>query len=266
MKLHTLIVHSLAIALAGVSASAADAPTMSAKDLASKLSALQQDNSSYVRLKMTVKPPAGTRKFSLQLQIKQRRTRGTTEVVYQVLWPKERAGEAVLLKQTGNQTSGSVFIPPNTVRPLSGAQMKEALFGSDLTYADVLENFFSWDDQKLVGIEVVNRVSCQVLESKPGKGRSSGAAVVRTWVDTRRLVPLRVEKFLPSGTAFRRIETTRVASDDINRNLPANLTIHNLQTGSATELEGSKLKHGVKYADREFTPEGLKELAAPASE
>ena len=248
-------------------AHAADAPpALSAKDLAARLGALQQDGSSFVRLKLDVKPPAGAAKFSLQLQIKQRRTAKSTEVVYQVLWPKERMGEAVLLKQSANgAASGSLFTPPNTVRALSAAQMKEALFGSDLSYSDALENFFAWENQAIVGNEVVDRVNCQILESKPGKG-GSNYSVVRTWVDARRLVPLRIEKYQASGAVARRIDTRDVAKDDTGRSVPANLTISTPQGGSSTNLEGSKLRHDVTFADREFTPEGIKDLAAPKSE
>jgi len=228
---------------------------MSASGLAAKLSALQQDGSSLVRLKMEVK---GTAKTTLQLQIKQRRTAGATEVVYQVLWPKERAGEAVLLRQSGNQAaSGSIFVPPNKVRALDSAQMKEGLFGSDLEYADVLENFFAWQNQTIVGTEIVNRVSCQILESKPGKGQRSSYAAVRTWVDARRLVPLRIEKYNSAGQVSRRITSGRIVTDDIGRHVPASFTVSDLQSGSSTELDGSSLKHDVSFTAQDFTPAAL---------
>jgi len=254
-----LLSRALAGALMTACAGAADAPAaLTAKDIAAKLSALQQDGSSYVRLTLDVKPPSGGAKITMQLQIKQRRSATSSEIVYQVLWPKERAGEAVLLRKTGNQpASGSAFTPPNTRRTLGAAQMKEPMFGSDLSYADVIENFFAWDTQTLVGSEVVDRVNCQILESKPGKAQRSAFASVRTWVDPRRMVPLRVEKYVAPGSPTRRIDTTRVVSDDLNRQIPANLTIHNLPSGSTTELDGSKIKHAVTFADREFTPEGL---------
>src|SRR4051812_34504222 len=122
----------LSLFLLAVSAHAADPAT----DLAAKLGAQQQDGASVVRLKMEVQ---GATKFTLQLQIKQRRTSSATEVVYQVLWPKERAGEAVLLRKAGDQAAtGSVFIPPNTVRALDSTQMKGALLGSGLSYADAV--------------------------------------------------------------------------------------------------------------------------------
>lgn len=246
------------------SAIAAEAPpAMTAKDLAAKLSTLQQDGSSHVRLKMNIKP-AGAAKYSLQLQIKQRRTQKSTEVVYQVLWPKERAGESVLLRQSGNQpATGSLFIPPDTVRSLNAAQMKEGLFGGDLSYADILENFFLWEKQTIVGTEVVDRVNCQILESKPGSGQRSGYSAVRSWVDVRRLVPLRIEKYMSSGSLVRRFETNDVATDDTRRSVPADLTVSSPQKGSSTEIDGSKLKHAVTFSDHEFTTGGIKEVTTP---
>lgn len=227
---------------------------LSAKDLAAKLSALQQDGSSLVRLKMTTTT-------TLQLQIKQRRTASSTEVVYQILWPKERAGEAVLLRQPGNQTSsGTLFVPPVTFTPLD---MKMALFGSALTYADVLENFFAWPNQVITGTEIVNRVSCQILESKPGKGQRSMYSNVRTWVDSKRLVPLRIEKYNAAGQLLRRIVSGRIVTDDMGRKVPAGLAISDPINGLSTELEGSKLTHGMSFTDAEFTSDGLKQQTTP---
>lgn len=232
---------------------AADAPApASAAELAAKMSALQQDGSSLVRLKLD--GPKGT----VQLQIKQRRSPGVTDVVYQVLWPKERQGEGVLLRKSGSGSPTGAVLAGGSERTLDAAQMKEPLLGSDLAYADVVENFFDWDQQTIVGTEVVDRVSCQILESRPGKGERSIYSVVRSWIDVRRMVPLRVEKYTGGGQPARRITTTRVVTDDMGRHIPANLTVQNLQNGSTTELDGSKLKHGVTFTDQEFTLEGLK--------
>ena len=241
--LHTLIIS----ALLASPANAADTAT----ELAAKLSASQQDGSSLVRLKMEA------RGVTLQLQIKQRRSASATEVVYQILWPKERLGESVLLKKVGNQAAtGTLFVPPATVRQLD---MKDALFGSDVSYADVLENFFAWPNQTIVGTEVVNRVSCQILESKPGKGQRSSHAAVRTWVDPKHLVPLRIEKYNTAGQVTRRIDSGRIVTDDIGRHVPTGLTVTDPSKGSSTELDGSKLKHDVNFTAEEFTADGLKQ-------
>ncbi|HXM30374.1 MAG TPA: outer membrane lipoprotein-sorting protein [Chthoniobacterales bacterium] len=237
----------------------------SARDLAATLSA-RQDGTSYVRLRLDVKQANDTTKIALQIQIKHRRTKAANDLVYQVLWPKERKGEAVLLHEAdGRPPTGSLFMPPDKLRSLDASQMNEALFGSDLSYQDVIENFFAWENQVITGNEVVNRVNCIILESRPGKGESSPYGSVRSWIDPNRVVPLRVEKYLPSGGLARRIETTRVATDDKGRFIPATLTVRGSREDSVTDLEGSRIKHDVTYPDREFTPEGLKEASAPSS-
>jgi hypothetical protein len=241
--------------------SAADiAAPLSAGQLASQLSALRQNGASYVRLRMEIK--SATTEI-LQVQIKQRLTKNSSEVVYQVLFPVERKGEAVLLKRAGNRAvSGSSFTPLDSARAIT--DMKEPLFGSDLTYEDAIDNFYAWDQQAIVGTETVEGVPCQILESKPGKGERSSYARVRSWIDTRRMVPLRVEKYSGSGQLLRRITTTRVVAD-AGRNIPANLSVRAARQGSTTELDGSRIRHDVKYTDLEFTVEGLKDLTAPTA-
>ena len=189
----------------------------SARDLAATLSA-RQDGTSYVRLRLDVKQANDTTKIALQIQIKHRRTKAANDLVYQVLWPKERKGEAVLLHEAdGRPPTGSLFMPPDKLRSLDASQMNEALFGSDLSYQDVIENFFAWENQVITGNEVVNRVNCIILESRPGKGESSPYGSVRSWIDPNRVVPLRVEKYLPSGGLARALkplvwpQTTKVA-------------------------------------------------------
>jgi hypothetical protein len=251
--------------VSSVSFTNAEQPAISARDLAGRLSALR-DGASYVRVRLEVKEPIDTTKITLQLQIKERRSKTAADVVYQVLWPKERKGEAVLLhKAEGSPPAGSLFMPPDKVSTLNASQMNGSLFGSDLSYEDVVENFFSWENQAIVGNDVVNRVNCLILESRPGKGDSSTYTSVRSWIDPRRFVPLRVEKYLPGGRLARRIETTRVVTDDKGRSIPGVLTVRGPRGGSVTDLDGSRIKHDVTYVDREFTPEGLGEISAPPS-
>lgn len=236
----------------------------SATDLAARLSAKQQDGTAYVRMRLEIS--GGPKPGAVQIQGKSRSTGSGTELVYQVLWPKERKGEAVLLRRSGNRAaSGTLFTPPDTTRPLDASQLREPFFGSDLAYEDVIENFFGWSQQNLVGTETVDNVPCQILESKPGKGESSLYASVRTWVDTRRLVPLRVEKYGGSGgnKLVRRIETTRVVNDDKGRAIPANLAIRGPGGDSTTQLDGGKITHAISFTDAEFTPEGIKQTSIP---
>lgn len=238
----------------------------SAQELAARLTANLQDGSALIRLKLEINQPSGGPKTTLQLQVKSRRTKTTTDIVYQVLWPKDRKGESFLLRKTADRApTGSIFTLPDSLQPITSSQMKDGIFGSDLSYEDLLENFFEWQHQAIVGTETVDRVPCQIMESKPGKGDRSPYAKVRSWIDIKRMVPMRVEKHLASGQLARRIDTTRVSKDDTDRPVPSSLTVQRPGQNSITELEGSNSRHDVVYSDSDFTPEALRKLASSGS-
>lgn len=240
------------------------APT--AQELASKLSTDLQDGSALIRMKLETTPVAGGPKTTVQLLVKSRRTRTATDIVYQVLWPKERKGEAFLLHRSGDSApSGSVFTLPDSLQTLSAAQMKEGIFGSDLAYADLIENFFGWQHQAIVGEETIDRVPCQIVESKPGSGERSIYSKVRSWIDTKRMVPLKIEKYLSSGQLGRQITTTRVAKDDTDRPIPASVLVQRPGQTSVTEIEGSNSKHDVTFTDGDFTTEALRKVTPATS-
>lgn len=229
-----------------------------APTLAARLAENVRDGSSVVRLKLE----GGQPDPALQLRIKSRRTAAGTDVMYQVLWPKERKGEGFVIRQSaGGAPSGNIFVPPSTLRSLTAAELDQTVFGSDLGYLDLVENFFAWERQTLTGQEVVDRVPCQILESKPGSGDRSGYGLVRSWVDTKRLVTLRVEKFNRSGQMVRRITTTKVTKDDTGHHVAASLVVQRAGKTGQTSLEGSNSQHGAASGDSDFAPEALRALA-----
>ena len=229
----------------------------SGPDLAAALRAKEQ-GSTFVRVRMQI--GSGENQV-FQLQIKSRVSDAVSDIVYQILFPKERKGEGVLLHRSGEKFSGTTFAPPNTVRPIASGQMNQPLFGSGLSYEDIIDNPFRWTRQTIVGTEAIDNIQYQILESKPGKGHSSSYSSVKTWVDPRRLVPLRIEKYDNSGKVLRRINITRILLDG-GDSLPADLKVYG-PGGSVTQITGSRIKRGLSYADTEFTPEGLKQLNAP---
>jgi hypothetical protein len=254
---HTALAGILLIS--GVRAQQAE---LSAADLSARLSEAVQDNASTVRLKLEMNPAGGGEKVVLQLQAKARRTAAATDILYQVLWPKERKGEGFVLRKAGNQAaSGSVFLPPDALRTLSAAQMKEGIFGSALSYEDLVDNFYAWPSQQLVGTEVLSRVPCQILESKPGPGGKSSYSSVRSWIDVKRMVPIRIEKYGSGGQVICRIITTRVAKDDANRQVPASFTVQRAGQEAVTVLEGSNSRHDVTFTDADFSPATLRAQA-----
>ena len=252
----TLLGAALLVPMAG----AQDAPP-AARDLAAKLSTIIQDGASVLRLKMEISKPSGGGKTVLQIQVKSQRTKTSTDLIYQILWPKDRKGESFLLHKAGGRApGGSLFTPPDSMVPLTAAKIKEGIFGSDLAYDDLLENFFAWENQAIVGTEVVDRVTCQILESKPGKGDDTGYTHVRSWIDTRVMVAMRVEKYKGSGKLAKRIDTTRVSKGDTGNWFGSSFSLQRPGQDSLTEIEGSNSKHGMTFAAADFTPEALRTL------
>lgn len=244
-----------------ISSAVAQDAVPSAKEIAAQLTNNIQDGSSLVRLKMEVRQPAAGGKMVLQLQVKSWRAKGSTDLVYHILWPKERKGEGFLLRKSGGRApTGSTFTLPDSLVALTASKMDDGIFGSDLSYDDLVENFFAWDNQAIVGAETVDRVPCQILESKPGAGDRSGYSNVRSWIDTKRMIPLRVEKYSASGKLAKRIDTTKVAKDDTGKSVAASFSLQRPGQDSITEIEGSNIKHDVTFTAADFTPEALRTL------
>ena len=230
-------------------------PAMSAAELADQLDVVSQGRA-LIRSKLEVRSLEGAKRV-LQLQIKQRRTKTTSDLVYQVLWPDEHKGEAVLLHQANGVAKGSVIVPQQPVRAIKASQMNEGLFDSDLSYQDAVENFFAWKKQALVGSETINGVNCQILESKPDSSSVSIYAKVRSWIDPQRFVPMRIEKYSSSGELVRRIDVTRVARDEKHHPIPASLTVHGPRKNSVTEFNGARIDQDVQFTDVDFTTAGV---------
>jgi hypothetical protein len=248
---------AVAAALSTISIYAAEPvpPAMSAAELAGRMNAVSQGNA-LIRSKLEVRSGDGTKRV-LQLQIKQRRTKTSTDIVYRVLWPNDHKDEAVILHQAQGTSKGSVVVPQQPVRTINPSQMNDGLFDSDLSYQDAVENFFAWNKQAVVGGEMINNVNCQILESKPDSSSASIYAKVRSWIDPHRFVPMRIEKYSSSGELVRRIDVTRVARDEKDNQIPGNLTVHGPRKNSVTEFTGARIDQKVNFTDADFTPEGI---------
>jgi hypothetical protein len=250
-----LAIAAAAFCLISIHAAEPAPPAMSAAELADRLNAVSQGNA-LIRTKLEVRPLDGARRV-LQLQIKQRRTKTATDLVYQVLWPDEHKGEAVILHQAQGVAKGSIVVPQQPVRAIKSSEMNEGLFDSDLSYQDAVENFFAWKKQALVGSGTINGVNCQILESKPDSSTVSIYAKVRSWIDPQRFVPLRIEKYSASGELVRRIDVTRVARDEKHHPIPASLTVHGPRKNSVTEFNGARIDQDVQFTDADFTAAGM---------
>ena len=250
------VIACAALCLASLRAEEPAPPTLGAEELARQIEAASEGNAQ-IRAQLEVRSLDGSKRV-MQLQIKQRRTRIATDLAYRVLWPNEHKDEAIILHQAaGSAPSGSIILPQQPVRTIPASAMGNGLFDSDLAYQDAVENFFAWKKQAIVGSETINGVNCQILESKPDKPSLSIYAKVRSWIDLRRLVPLRIEKYSASGELIRRIDITRVARDEKHHPIPAALTVHGPRKNRVTEFNGAHIDQDVNFTDADFTPAGV---------
>lgn len=217
-----------------------------APQLAEKMAAAVEDGDATARVRLD-SPQTGV----LQVRIKSRRSASKSAVLYEILWPEERKGEAFALRQSGTgAVQGAARMADGAVSKLGGSDLGKSVFGTALVYADVIGNFFRWDRQSLDGTEAIGKTECIILESRPGAGDASAYGKVRSWIDPQRLVPLRVEKYDKSGRLARRIDTTQVSKDDTGRHVPAGMTV---RAGSrVTEIDGVSIRHDVQHADGDF--------------
>ncbi|MGC1322963.1 MAG: outer membrane lipoprotein-sorting protein [Candidatus Udaeobacter sp.] len=250
-----LAIAAAAFCLISIHAAEPAPPAMSAAELAARLDSLRE-GSALIRSKLEIRSPDIGQRI-LQLQIKERRTKTSTDLVYQILWPNELKGEAVILHQGQGGSKGSIIVPNQPVRTIKGSQMNEGLFDSDLSYQDALENFFAWKKQAIVGSETINGVNCQILESKPDSSSVSIYTKVRSWIDPQRFVPMRIEKYSSSGELVGRIDVTLVARDEKHHPIPASLIVHGPRKNSVTEFNGARIDQDVQFTDADFTAAGI---------
>ena len=225
----------------------AEEGALNASQLAAKMAALVEDGDSTARVRMK-----NSRGEILQVQIKSRRGNGGAQTVYEILWPQERKGEKVALRQSkGSWPQGEKITVDGQRSSIGRGEWTDGMFGSDLSYADAVENFFLWPRQELAGKETVGRTECVILESGSAGGSPHGK--VRSWIDTGKWTVMRVEKHDASGKLVRTITTTQVAKDDKGRNIPAGMTAKSA-AGSSTEIDGSNIRHDVKLSAADLAP------------
>lgn len=229
--------------------------SVDANQFAAKLGRALIDGESMARFRMVVRGQDGTASKTLQVASRSRRTDQETRLVYEILWPTEQKGEAFYLNATkGGRVQGATRSPDGRILQFGPDALDKGIFGTDLSYADVFENFFLWRSQRLLDREVIGRVECEVLESRPETGDRSPYSKVISWIDPKKMVPMRVEKFDRSGRTALIIETTGVTRESNGNHLPSGFVAKRTGSPTVTAIEGASLRRDVKFSNAEFSP------------
>ncbi len=234
----------------------------SAAQLIASVKAAKPMGGVYARVRMEHTSTAG--KNVLQVQIKRRTTaNGTSEHLYQVLFPKERKGEALLLHIKDKSFTGSLFVPGKGVTALKPSDRRTAFFGTDMKVEDLLTDFLDWTQHTTTGHENVGAVPCTVVESRPSGG-ASGPSKVITWIDDKRLATMRIHIYDGGAKPARMVETGKLIRGDSGYYMPASFTIGTVATGSSTLVEGVRSDSGLNFTDADFTDAAMQVITGPS--
>lgn len=217
----------------------------------------------YARLRMEHKGSDGNQTV-LQVQLKRRQTSAGTETLYQLLFPKERKGEALLLRVTkGGSFSGAAFIPGQGRRALRPADRGAGVFGTTLTIEDAIAEFLDWK-HKLGGKEKVGPVPCTVIESLAPPSSASGFSRAKSWIDESRLTAMKAEFFKSGAQPARTVTTHKVMRGSTGYYAPVSFTVTDHTTGASTRVEGVRSDHDIRYTDADFSDAALEAITTPS--
>lgn len=185
------------------------------------------------------------------------RENGLLRAMIHIDAPSDLAGASYLFRETGDGQQIYMYLPAlNRVRRITGSGANGALFGTDLSYADVrqLENAFSGADARLQGDTTLDGRTVARLSLAPRAGESSRYDRIRVWVDRHTCVALKVE-FEVGGKVVKRLRAPASALRQsggywyVDR---AQMT--DLGTGSRTELRVLGVRNGGTLPHRLFDP------------
>lgn len=240
---------------------------LTAQQLIAKVEAAQRTSGFRTRARLVKTPPGSKVQQVMQLVIKGRRQGDTIQTLYQILWPKEAMGQALVVETSANgAVSGFVFEPPGRKIPLTPKVMARPLFGTNVTVEDVAEAYWHWPHQQLAGEEKVSGRPCTILESRPGPDTATSYSLVRTWIAPDIALPLVVEKFGKDGALSKRFVAAKVVRQSPGSWGAALLVVDSAAGGGRTTIEGTRSDRDIVIPAEQFTPEALKGILAPPRE
>ncbi len=180
-------------------------------------------------------------------------------VMLRVNAPENLAGSAFLMREAADVSDKGmyVYLPSvRRVRRITGEFADGALLGSDFSYQDFkqLQNGFQDLTSTLEPAEVIESRPVYVLSSLPLAGSPSSYGRIRTWVDQKTCVPLKVEFY--QNRSLQKVMTIPVAAIKQSNNYwyPAEATIRDVKAGTSSQLRVLGVDGGAKVARGTFDP------------
>lgn len=150
---------------------------------------------------------------------------------------------------------------PSTDRTIqiSGHMLRQSVMGSDLSYEDMMDDSKLRDkyDAVVVGEEMINDVDCWIMELKAST-EDVAYQSMKTWVDKRRYIPLKEERYAKSGKLLKKTELFDVKQID-GRWFPTRIVFKDmLKSGEGTEFVIDDIEFDTEIPEHLFTKASLR--------
>lgn len=125
------------------------------------------------------------------------KSRAETAGLIRFLGPEDIAGTGLLTLDKPNSDADQwLYLPAlDKIRRISGNRKGGRFVGSDLYFEDLQERHPDKDEHLILGKEIINGVSCDILESTPKNGDNSAYIKRIAWIDPKTLLPMRIDFF-----------------------------------------------------------------------
>jgi len=128
------------------------------------------------------------------------RENGLVRSMLRISAPSDLSGAAYLVRETPADRGDEMymFLPSvNRVRRISGASAEGALLGTDFSYNDVkqFENAYDGTEPKLEAPDNIQGRPAWVMTTKAKTGEDSRYSTVKTWIDQKTCVALKIDFF-----------------------------------------------------------------------
>lgn len=185
--------------------------------------------------------------------------KGRLRSMMRIEGPPELAGASYLLREAKQGTSDEmyIFVPAlNKVRRITGASVDGALWGTDLSYSDVkqVQNAFSGAAARLEGSADVDKTPVHVLSFRPGVEQGSRYSEIRSWVDQKTCVALKVE-FNEGATVRKRLSVhPKSLMQSAGHWYASEALMADVKEGTKTRIRVIGVTSDKNLADRFFNP------------
>lgn len=173
--------------------------------------------------------------------------------------PVDMRGAAYLMRESRNAAEDEmyVFLPAlNRVRRIVGGTQDNALFGTDISYADIkqINHAFTGGEVTLEKTVKNQERDAWVLLLKPAPEQQSRFAQIRTWVDQKTCVALKAEFIDASGVRKRFTAPAAALKQAGPHWYVAEALMEDLSAKSSTRLLVTGVTSSDDLPDRYFNP------------